>query len=125
MEWSNMKRREALLSAGTILSILAVLVSGAPASASPAAGTTSDLSDQRGRRTESLAQFRSKKDPEPDPGGLPGVRPDANPKSDSDVQRGYSIEREEYRAKRSIIPRDTIEKKPDGTKSDKPIQGIK
>jgi hypothetical protein len=119
MEGSKMKRRDALLSVGTILSILGALPCGVPASASPTE-ERSVLSTQGNRQSLRLAQFRSKKDPEPDPGGLPGARPGTM--SDPDVQRGYRIERDEYRAKRGI---DTIEKKPEGKTPDKAIQGIK
>jgi hypothetical protein len=118
MEWSNMNQRRTLLSAATILPILGVLFASTPASASPRGGTL-DLSDQWSRQFERLAQFRTKKDPEPDPGGLPGVRPDSNSKADPDVQRGY-YEREEYRKQRGLEPPSKSDAKPDRTKPDKP-----
>jgi hypothetical protein len=82
-----MNWRGALLSAGGLLLLLGVLWASGPGHASRGTDVFGRSSDVRPQTFQRVAQ---KRDPDTDPGGLPGARP--NRDVESDIPRGRSLQ---------------------------------
>jgi hypothetical protein len=85
-----MNWRGVLLSAWGLLLVLGMLWASGPGHASRGTDVFGRTSDVRPQTFQRVAQ---KRDPDTDPGGLPGARPDRNRDFDSVGQRGRAMER--------------------------------
>jgi hypothetical protein len=107
-----MNWRGALLSAGGLLLVLVMLIASGPGHASR--GTESFWRTSH-VRPQTLQRVAQKRDPDTDPGGLPGAKPDRN--SDYVGQRGHAMERRAIGKEKNPTP--AAKQKPDRANPDK------